>query len=198
MGRRIDADDELDVIEFIDQDTPIAEYPTWARDGFGGFEDMVREVEAWARRVQRGASFTSRHQHQLSRATCAHQIVVDINTLRAIIRHDPAREAPIVLALSVGARITDATWRFNRGAVARQGIRRRASSRKGGIARAKQRRTQSQVTRDRVEACAKRIRRQHAYDRRSYSTRWLALTVAQQLHLKLPTVRQKLRELGLT
>jgi hypothetical protein len=190
---RITADDGLDRIETVNQDTPLSEYPAWAREPFGGFENDVRAVERYWK------AFAARHPRRagtgnpLSRASYARQITWGLDLLRTNLQSDPTREGIITLALKVGSWITDAQWRFNRGPSTRVGIKRRKQSSKAGRKSGAVRRAKTDGP---VALTANRIRRTHPYSR-EHSTRWLALKVATELKRKVETIRKALHALGL-
>jgi hypothetical protein len=185
---RLVADDGLDEVVQFDQDTPPEVLGELLRDGFGGFEWLVRGSEASMAEADARCSIPRGKRRPLTLEYSAAYILPNIARLRRAIARDKTRERDIVLALQTGSEIANATWRANRGAWTRIGKRRREelqkSGRQSGRTRAKKR--------DDVLKEAREVRAKTPHSRK-HSTRWLATLVAGKLKKKFGTVREALR-----
>lgn len=172
----------------------------------------LRHVIAWYRRHY---PHPSPHARPLSLERRADDIQRWGEHLVGMVDRNPTLEGPIALALTVGRWIADAEWRFGvRGDVARSGLARRRQLREAGRRSGEARRgaeaavarsealgdqgknvaVENARRRTAIAETARTLRRAHPYDRRQYSTRWLAQKIAQRLRLRENTVRRILQE----
>jgi len=197
MARIID-DDGLSAVEQIDQDTPTEEYPDWTRTPVGGFEDMIRGAdEQLLDRLTRAPVAWDR-RNGLSKSAYAYRITRGFARQRRYLNAHPHVEPILIDALRTGYEWAEAKRRFEWGALARAEVRRRhvarLGGRLGGKASGATRRSRNYP---RVEARARELRKQHP-NRRKYSTRRVAATVAHEFKLKVSAVRSILADLGIT
>ena len=100
-------------------------------------------------------------------------------------------------ALDLGWQLGVAFLRFNLGAEAQTGIKRRGINRKAGIQSGIHRKNQSAPSTTKIEQLARSIRRSEPYSRSDSPTTLLARTIGKRLSLKTETVRKKLGERGI-
>jgi hypothetical protein len=198
--RRIRAADALEVITYVDQDTPLEEYPSayFQRD-VGSFEWMIRRADRyWREQAVLHPSRPGRQENPFSVGAYARTITWQIDIVRHLLQSkQPDPQQLAIAALRLGDTLRKAQRRFKDGPSIVVGARRRRRSHQAGQ-RSGQVRHQKQTDRDlTIAERARKIRQTEPYDRWHSSTTKLAQQLAHHAKAAPATIEKALRRLGI-